>query len=207
MRSLALILALVLVGCGDGAAGVVASDGGGSGGVAESDGGLAGIPGRGDPVDGGSGGSGGSVSKTNGQACGAAGECASGFCVDGMCCNSACGTACSSCILPGKFGTCSPVAVDTADARCVTTAATSCGTTGKCDAAGACAYWPAGTTCAPADCGVVGTERAVVFAKTCSATHACAAPNPAYQSCAYIVNGYCTTSHPLSPGVPVCTSS
>jgi N-acetylneuraminic acid mutarotase len=36
-------------------------------------------------------------------------ECNSGACVDGVCCNSPCGGQCSSCNLPGREGTCSPV--------------------------------------------------------------------------------------------------
>jgi uncharacterized membrane protein len=35
-------------------------------------------------------------------------DCASGFCSEGVCCNTACTDQCSSCRLPGSFGTCSP---------------------------------------------------------------------------------------------------
>jgi RHS repeat-associated protein len=35
-------------------------------------------------------------------------DCASGFCSEGVCCDSACTDSCSSCRLPGSFGTCSP---------------------------------------------------------------------------------------------------
>jgi len=37
------------------------------------------------------------TSKANGELCGAAGECMSGFCTDGVCCNSACNAPCQSC--------------------------------------------------------------------------------------------------------------
>ncbi|MES1165260.1 MAG: hypothetical protein ABUR63_05865, partial [Verrucomicrobiota bacterium] len=35
--------------------------------------------------------------KPNGQACGCAGDCASGFCVDGVCCDTACTESCKAC--------------------------------------------------------------------------------------------------------------
>src|SRR4029434_11014303 len=44
--------------------------------------------------------------KANGNTCGAAAECQSGFCVDGYCCNSACGGGCNACNLSGAEGTC-----------------------------------------------------------------------------------------------------
>jgi hypothetical protein len=43
----------------------------------------------------------------NGQACGCAGECQSGFCTEGVCCNAACdGGACDSCTAEGTVGQC-----------------------------------------------------------------------------------------------------
>ena len=44
--------------------------------------------------------------KANGQNCGNANECVSGFCKDGSCCNSSCTAACSSC----ASGSCSTIA-------------------------------------------------------------------------------------------------
>lgn len=64
--------------------------------------------------------------KPNGNLCGGASECASGFCKDGVCCNAACNSPCQSC----GTGTCQPVkrAVDAPE--CV--APMSCNATGKC---------------------------------------------------------------------------
>jgi hypothetical protein len=42
----------------------------------------------------------------NGQACGGAGDCASGFCAGGLCCNRACSLACETCNPVGGAGTC-----------------------------------------------------------------------------------------------------
>ena len=48
------------------------------------------------------------------MACGAGVECLSGHCIEGFCCGSAACGACNSCAVPGKQGTCSPVADGTA---------------------------------------------------------------------------------------------
>ena len=50
----------------------------------------------------------GACKAKNGQACTAAGDCASGFCVDGVCCDSACAGTCVACNLSGQTGTCRP---------------------------------------------------------------------------------------------------
>jgi hypothetical protein len=47
--------------------------------------------------------------KTNGQTCGGASECGSGFCVDGVCCDGLCGGQCEACDVPGGVGKCSVV--------------------------------------------------------------------------------------------------
>ena len=64
--------------------------------------------------------------KTNGQACLAARECASGFCADGACCDNACDKACESC----RTGKCTAVtkAADIPE----------CSGTMSCNARGAC---------------------------------------------------------------------
>jgi hypothetical protein len=83
------------------------------------------------------------------ESCGANEECASGFCTDGVCCDTACTGLCVSCALPGRVGACSPVPVGE-DPRgvCVDEGAPSCGHDGTCDGQGACAFYPAGVTCA-----------------------------------------------------------
>jgi hypothetical protein len=64
--------------------------------------------------------------KGNGQRCGAAGECASGFCVGGLCCDARCDAPCRSC----ATGTCAPV-TGVVDPR-------TCADTRMCDARGEC---------------------------------------------------------------------
>lgn len=54
------------------------------------------------------GGADGPAAKSNGVACGAATDCASGFCADGVCCDTACSGTCEACNL-GTPGTCAPV--------------------------------------------------------------------------------------------------
>jgi hypothetical protein len=134
---------LALAGAGpDGGAG--AGGGGGTGGM----GGAGGMGGGG-----GIGGAGGSAGgKNNGQACSGASQCASGFCVDGVCCAGACAGACQACNVPGKEGTCSPVADGTRETMCAQEAVKTCGLDGTCDGAGACRKYPAGTVCIPGAC-------------------------------------------------------
>ena len=83
----------------------------------------------------------------NGHACGAATDCQSGFCVDGVCCKSACDT-CFTCAKPGNAGFCMPADVDSNPRNlCSDQGASSCGETGRCDGAGACQKYAAGTIC------------------------------------------------------------
>jgi hypothetical protein len=93
------------------------------------------------------------VNRTLGQKCTMSTECASGACADGVCCTSSCATTCYSCLNvdTGKGdGTCALVVANTAHGNdCAATASTTCGTTGKCDGAGACLKWPGGTLCGP----------------------------------------------------------
>ena len=91
--------------------------------------------------------------KAVGGPCGSAHECINGQCVDGACCSSPCTGACRSCNLPGTEGTCT-LATAIADPRddCVALGTATCGTTGLCDGAGACARYPAATVCAASTC-------------------------------------------------------
>lgn len=50
----------------------------------------------------------GASGKSNGEVCGANGDCSSGFCADGVCCESACSGTCESCALAEK-GKCLPI--------------------------------------------------------------------------------------------------
>ena len=89
----------------------------------------------------------------NGAGCVAAADCMSGFCADGVCCTSACTGACMACNVDTS-GTCQPVAAAKADPHkvCKDAGATTCGRNGLCDGAGACALYPATTTCAAGSC-------------------------------------------------------
>ena len=98
----------------------------------------------------------GTGSKTTGQECSCAAECASGFCADGVCCNTACTEGCKTCDAPGGTpGTCVGIAAGspprTATA-CAATDASTCGLDGKCDGAGACRRHVPGTLCMPGRC-------------------------------------------------------
>ncbi|MCK5808729.1 hypothetical protein KAH37_07080, partial [bacterium] len=80
-------------------------------------------------------------------------DCLSGNCVDGVCCDSDCTGLCSACNIAALEGTCSPIPADTDPAdECAPAGASTCGTTGMCDGAGACALYDATTVCKDANC-------------------------------------------------------
>lgn len=113
----------------------------------------------------------------NGSVCASGDECASGACVENVCCDPTCSGTCRSCLAAytGKpNGTCaSSLATLDPDQECAETASGSCGTTGLCDGAGACATHAAGTACASSAC-VSPTVAPVTTAcdgkGTCAAT-------------------------------------
>ena len=118
--------------------------------------------------------------KPNGTTCALSNECASGSCTDGVCCESGSCGACKACNLTGSKGRCAAVpalAVDPHGA-CADTGASSCGTDGKCDGAGACHRYAAGTMCAAATC--AGSTQSLP--RTCNGSGTCLAA--ATQSCA-----------------------
>ncbi len=139
-------------GGGQGDAGMTGAGGSGAGGSGASDagGGDTASP----PVDAGTPpADGGATLAANGQSCGSAGACASGFCVDGVCCNSLCDTLCHGCNLSGSRGTC---AVFSAGSQCVPP---SCTTTGNdlipartCDGNGNCSAAGATQSCGSYRC-------------------------------------------------------
>jgi MYXO-CTERM domain-containing protein len=111
--------------------------------------------------------------KTQGQLCTNDTQCGTGNCVDGVCCNTPCTDACQACAKTLKQdgsadGTCGPAKLGTTDAQCMTQAATSCGTTGACNALGGCAFFAQGTTCGSDVC--VGN---VSETQTCNGSGAC----------------------------------
>lgn len=92
--------------------------------------------------------------KPNGAACTGPSDCQSNYCVDGLCCNGACTASCMACNVPSKEGACSPVPAGNLDPKgtCTDQGASSCGHDGKCNGAGSCENYAAGTVCAPAQC-------------------------------------------------------
>lgn len=95
--------------------------------------------------------------KLDGLACAAANQCVSGNCVDGVCCNTACNGLCMACTSAkqgaGMDGTCGPIQVLLdSDNECTAQPASTCGTTGFCDGAGACQKHASGTICTLASC-------------------------------------------------------
>ncbi|APR78282.1 Kelch repeat:Kelch precursor [Minicystis rosea] len=95
--------------------------------------------------------------KALGQGATAPNECLTGFVADGICCDTACTGTCAACTAAkkgaGSDGTCGAILAGAdPDDECVATSAESCGTTGSCDGAGACALHPAGTVCVPGSC-------------------------------------------------------
>ncbi|MFL5304164.1 MAG: hypothetical protein ACJ8F1_03075 [Polyangia bacterium] len=127
--------------------------------------------------------------KPNGQACGAANQCISGFCTDGVCCGTGpCGT-CQACNLNGA-GSCAffgPGAT-APSGQCPVT--TTCGNTGTCNGAGACTQAAASVTCGSATC----TGTTFTPAPTCSGAGSCA-PATATTCGAYVcgTGGACKT--------------
>ncbi|HET6147393.1 MAG TPA: hypothetical protein VFH68_07645 [Polyangia bacterium] len=83
-----------------------------------------------------------------GSACEVDDDCNSMKCQQKVCCSSMCTGTCRSCALPGSEGTCTDVP-DREDPfnQCDDAGAASCGTDGSCDGAGACRFYPRGTTC------------------------------------------------------------
>jgi hypothetical protein len=98
-----------------------------------------------------------------GQTCEQNSQCESNFCVDGVCCESACTELCMTCAGTTR-GKCAPVAAGVSDAMCPVTAASTCGTDGKCDGMGECSKYDVNTTCRAAKCDAA-TNTATMAAK------------------------------------------
>lgn len=127
-----------------GASGADAASAGAGGSGAGSAGGAAGSAGAGG-------------ASRPGDHCERSDDCPSGFCVDGVCCDSACDGACEACSAANKGsgadGVCGPVgAGGDPDAECEDEGPTSCGRTGSCDGAGACARYSTETQCSDSTC-------------------------------------------------------
>jgi hypothetical protein len=93
--------------------------------------------------------------KQRAEPCTSAGECASGFCADGVCCSSACTERCKTCAAPSSLGDCAFVRSGVAPRGandCPASAPSTCGLDGRCDGAGACRSYVAGTECGGRAC-------------------------------------------------------
>ncbi|HXJ23079.1 MAG TPA: cellulose binding domain-containing protein [Polyangia bacterium] len=109
--------------------------------------------------------------KSTGATCSADSDCGTGHCAQGVCCKTACTGDCMSCALAGNNGTCSPIPADQDpfDQCDDQGSVRPCGTTGVCDGKGACAFYPAGTTCGSPSC----TGSTLTQARTCDGAGTC----------------------------------
>lgn len=94
---------------------------------------------------------------TLGTPCTTANQCGSGHCVDGVCCDMACNGSCVACTVAkagqGSDGVCGSIKAGTdPDDECAGQLPSSCGQTGFCNGASACAKYGMGTECAPGSC-------------------------------------------------------
>jgi hypothetical protein len=116
--------------------------------------------------------------KALGTACQFGAECESTFCAQGVCCDKACDTSpCVACSIKGSEGVCTNVPAGMppaamAKGTCATLEAASCNTNGKCDGAGACQLYPAGTNCTQASCSTATLRKA----GTCDGKMTCVVP-------------------------------
>jgi hypothetical protein len=113
--------------------------------------------------------------SARGATCASDAECGSGHCADGVCCDSACAGACTSCNLPSKAGTCSPVdGAPDPHALCPAVDATHPCATGLCSM-GACGYVAAGTACGAMKKSCTGNMLAT--GSTCNGSSASCQPS------------------------------
>ena len=133
--------------------------------------------------------------KTNGTACGGAGECTSGACVDGMCCGSASCGSCQSCT--GAGGTC--VAVTSGDDS------DSCSGGSTCDGSGACKLKQGQTCTTGSQCVTTFCVDGVCCGSACNgACQYCKGATPG--TCAF-VSGSPQGSHGPCAGSGSCVGS
>jgi hypothetical protein len=122
-----------------------------------------------------------SPDAANGTTCGGDTDCQSGHCVEGVCCDGACTGKCLSCrnTNTGQAeGKCAAVKVGLAHASdCAASDPTTCGFDGKCDGAGACRRFVAGTSCAVESC-ADGATSTYTPARTCNGMGTCTAATP-----------------------------
>jgi hypothetical protein len=135
----------------------------------------------------------GPTTKPQGATCAADSECALGHCVDRVCCNTGCGATCMSCLTANTGqpdGTCATVKAGTAHgADCATSNSTTCGLDGKCDGAGACRRYAAGTNCGAESCTDGAATSMYTSGRTCDGHGTCLAATTSTCGAAYRCNG------------------
>jgi hypothetical protein len=134
-----------------------------------------------------------SAGQANGTSCGDALACGSGHCVEGTCCEAACANGCFSCLesntgqLDGK---CAPVEAGRTHASdCTASDPATCGLDGKCDGAGACRKYVAGTACAAESCADTASVSNYNSARTCDGHGACSAATTSQCGSTYRCSG------------------
>jgi hypothetical protein len=117
--------------------------------------------------------------RKKGESCDRTTQCGAGLaCADGVCCNAACDGACQACSALNKqsgdaSGECGPAKEGTNPrAKCAKSAVTTCGSSGFCDASGACSVYSAGTPCGPT--GSTSCDGDTVKGQTCDGLGVCA---------------------------------
>ncbi|HMR06617.1 MAG TPA: kelch repeat-containing protein, partial [Polyangiaceae bacterium] len=139
------------------------------------------------------------------------GSCLVGSCVDGVCCNTSCTGTCQACSAAkkgsGANDVCGPIS-DGADpdSECAAQAASTCGTIGSCNGAGACRLHPAATECTAASC---FSSTIAQPAASCDGSGTCNAPatvscQSGYACTAGMCNTSCATAAECDVGF-VCT--
>jgi hypothetical protein len=150
--------------------------------------------------------------KNDGELCGGANECLSGYCVDGYCCNSGCVQACDACDVGGAEGTCTEKLIGTAgDPACdpylcngaITTCPSSCVVNADCIAG----YFCGSGTCQPlASNGTVCSLDNECMSGNCVDSYCCdTACGEACDACNLSGNqGTCTLRSDGVAGSPSC---
>jgi hypothetical protein len=129
--------------------------------------------------------------EPKGGPCSVTSQCASGLVcsAQGVCCDKACTGPCVSCVLSATLGTCSPLGAGATDptGQCGVTAASTCANDGKCDGAGACRKWPAGTQCVGPSCPMNASTQNL--AKTCDGAGNCNVGGGTHQCSPFMCSG------------------
>jgi hypothetical protein len=120
------------------------------------------------------------VSQTgslNGAPCRFDTDCHFGHCVEGVCCESVCAAQCMSCLAANTSqadGKCALVRTGLPHASdCLASDPSTCGLDGKCDGAGACRRFAAGTSCSPETCSDSGTISNYTPTRMCDGAGTC----------------------------------